>query len=50
MTGVAVGHDGELYVSQLFADPSTPGLPGVLTRVKGAQRTNVDVPFPAGVV
>jgi hypothetical protein len=50
VTGVAVGHDGELYVSQLFADPSAPGLPGVLTRVKGAQRTNVDVPFPAGVV
>jgi hypothetical protein len=49
VTGVAVGRDGALYVSQLFADPATPGLPGVLTRIKGSQRTNVDVPFPAGV-
>jgi len=49
VTGVAVGHDGSLYVSQLFADPSAPGLPGVLTRVTGSHRTNVDVPFPAGV-
>jgi hypothetical protein len=49
VTGVAVGHDGALYVSQLFADPSAPGLPGVLTRIKGNNRTNVDVPFPAGV-
>jgi len=49
VTGVAVGHDGALYVSQLFADPATPGLPGVLTRIKGSDRSNVDVPFPAGV-
>lgn len=50
VTGVAVGHDGALYVSQLFADASVPeSLPGVLTRVKGSHRTNVDVPFPAGV-
>lgn len=49
VTGVAVGHDGSLYVSQLFADPANPGPPGVLTRVQGSHRTNVDVPFPAGV-
>jgi hypothetical protein len=52
VTGVAVGHDGALYVSQLFAAEAHPALPilqGVLTRISGSQRTNVDVPFPAGV-
>jgi hypothetical protein len=51
VTGIAVGGDGALYVSQLFAPrTSGPGLPGVLTRVQDGQRTDVDVPFPAGVV
>jgi hypothetical protein len=52
VTGVAVGHDGSLYVSQLFADPAHPEsqpAPGVLTRVHGNYRTSVDVPLPAGV-
>ncbi len=49
VTGVAVGQDGSLYVSQLFALSAHPGPPGVLTRVQGSHRTNVDVPFPAGV-
>ena len=46
VTGVAVGADGSLYVSQLSFDPSQ----GKVTKVapKGA-RTNVAVPFPAGV-
>jgi len=52
VTGVAVGHDGALYVSQLFAPeaaPPNPQVAGVLTRVNHGKRTNVDVPFPAGV-
>lgn len=52
VTGVAVGRDGSLYVSQLFADeahPIDPTVQGVLTRIHGSHRTNVDVPFPAGV-
>lgn len=51
--GVAAGSDGSVYVSQLFASPSTPGsfIPGVLTKVDPAgQRTSIDVPLPAGVV
>ena len=51
--GVAAGSDGSIYVSELFASPSTPGsfIPGVLTRVDPAgQRTGIDVPLPAGVV
>ncbi|MDT4902443.1 MAG: hypothetical protein QOH52_459 [Pseudonocardiales bacterium] len=53
VTGVAVGHDGALYVSQLLAPeaaPPNPQVAGVLTRVSHGKRTNVDVPFPAGVV
>jgi hypothetical protein len=52
VTGVAVGRDGSLYVSQLFATEANPALPilqGVLTKISGSHRTNVDVPFPAGV-
>lgn len=52
VTGLAVGRDGALYVSQLFAQqahPLSPQVSGVLTRIKGSQRSNTDVPFPAGV-
>ncbi|HEY2044514.1 MAG TPA: ScyD/ScyE family protein [Jatrophihabitans sp.] len=52
VTGLAVGRDGSIYVSQLFATEANPALPiiqGVLTKVSGNHRTNVDVPFPAGI-
>lgn len=52
VTGLAVGRDGSLYVSQLFAaeaNPVNPIIQGVLTRIHHGSRTNVDVPFPAGV-
>jgi sugar lactone lactonase YvrE len=53
VTGVAVGHDGSLYVSQLFAPqahPVNPMIQGVLTKVsKSGKHHDVDVPFPAGV-
>lgn len=52
VTGLAVGRDGSLYVSQLFAPeshPANPMLQGVLTRIRGDHRADVDVPFPAGV-
>jgi hypothetical protein len=53
VTGLAVGGDGSLYVSQLFADeaaPPAPGAQGVLTKItSNGHRTNVDVPFPAGI-
>ncbi len=52
VTGVAVGRNGSLYVSQLFAaeaHPANPMIQGVLTRVYHGSRTNVDVPFPSGV-
>ncbi|MFF4502373.1 ScyD/ScyE family protein [Streptomyces sp. NPDC001401] len=41
ITGIAFNDDGDLYVSQLFA--------GVVTKVSGGTRTNVKVPFPAGI-
>jgi hypothetical protein len=54
VTGVAVGHDGTLYVSEFGAaqaDPISPEVDGVLTKVdRHGNRTHVDVPFPAGVV
>ena len=54
VTGVAVSHDGTLYVSQLMAqeqNPIDPQVTGVLTKIsRNGHRTNVDVPFPAGVV
>jgi hypothetical protein len=54
VTGVAVTRDGALYVSQLFApeqNPIDPRVMGVLTKIsRNGHRTNVDVPFPAGVV
>lgn len=53
VTGVAVSEDGSLYASQLFAPeqaPANPALQGVLTKIsRNGHRTNVDVPFPAGV-
>ena len=50
VTGLAVGRDGSVYVSQLFAPEATPGGQGVLTKIGwNGQRTNVDVPFPAGL-
>jgi DNA-binding beta-propeller fold protein YncE len=41
ITGVALDDRGDLYVSQLFA--------GQVTKVSHGKRTNVKVPFPAGV-
>ena len=53
VTGVAVGDDCSLYVSQLFApqaNPITPDVNGVLTKVtRDGVHHDVDVPFPAGV-
>ncbi len=53
ITGVAVGRDHSLYVSQLFAPqvaPIDPRVNGVLTKVAwDGTRTDQDVPFPAGV-
>jgi hypothetical protein len=52
VTGVAVGWDGTLYVSQLFAPqahPVNPMVQGVLTKIRNGHRTNTDVPFPAGI-
>lgn len=53
VTGVAVGADGSIYVSQLEAreaHPFAPPVRGVLTKIAPRNvRTNVDVPFPAGV-
>jgi hypothetical protein len=53
VSGVAVGRDGSLYVSQLEAPEAHPAAPmvvGVLTKVsRNGTRHNVDVPFPAGV-
>jgi hypothetical protein len=51
VTGVAVGRDASVYVSQLFGagSPAASG-PGVLTKIRAnGGRTNADVPFPAGV-
>jgi hypothetical protein len=54
VTGVAVGHDGTLYVSQFDAqeaNPINPQAAGVVTKINcSGDRTNVDVPFPAGIV
>jgi hypothetical protein len=54
VAGVAVGKDGSLYVSQLEAHEANapfPQVKGVLTKIAPDRRTrtNVDVPFPAGV-
>ncbi len=53
VTGVAVGRDGAIYVSQLEANEANPPAPqvvGVLTRIgPNGGRKNIDVPFPAGV-
>jgi hypothetical protein len=53
VTGVAVAHDGTLYVSQLFAPEQHPAnamIQGVVTRIHEGNRTDMDVPFPAGLV
>ena len=52
VSGVAVGSDGAIYVSQLLAPEAHPAnslLQGVLTRIKGGARTNMDIPFPSGI-
>jgi hypothetical protein len=53
ITGVAVGRDGSLYVSQLEAPqahPVNPDVVGVLTKVSpNGTHHDIDVPFPAGV-
>lgn len=41
ITGIAFNDSGDLYVSQLFAS--------TVTKVSHGKRTNVQVPFPAGV-
>jgi len=41
ITGIAFNRNGDLYVSQLFAS--------LVTKVAHGKRTNVRVPFPAGV-
>ncbi|MES5816462.1 ScyD/ScyE family protein [Streptomyces sp. RG80] len=41
ITGIAFNDSGDLYVSQLFT--------GAVTKVSHGKRTNVKVPFPAGV-
>lgn len=41
ISGIAFNDSGDLYVSQLFQ--------GVVTKVSGGKRTNVKVPFPAGL-
>jgi hypothetical protein len=49
---VAVGRDGSLYVSELFADGDPTDLappPGHVTKVApNGERTTIRVPFPAG--
>jgi hypothetical protein len=47
VTGVAVGTDGTLYVSELFG--GSGATPGQLTIAKNGHRTHIPVPFPAGV-
>lgn len=53
VTGVAVARDGSVYVSQLEAaeqHPVNPMAVGVVTKINcNGHRTNVDVPFPAGI-
>jgi hypothetical protein len=52
VTGLALGGDGSLYVSQLFAHEAHPPIrqiQGVVTRISAGHRTNMDVPFPAGL-
>jgi hypothetical protein len=46
--GLAIGPDGSIYVSQLTASAGGP-VPGLVTRILGAQRTNVAVPVPSGL-
>jgi hypothetical protein len=53
VTGVAVAHDGTLYLSQLFAPeqhPANPIIQGVVTRIHNGHRTSRDVPFPAALL
>ena len=54
VTGVAVDNHGHLFVSQLFAPEAnapSPQITGVLTTIdRAGNRTDMDVPFPAGIV
>jgi hypothetical protein len=53
ITGLAIGDDGSMYVSQLEAPQANPinaMISGVLTRIApDGTQTNIDVPFPAGI-
>ena len=54
VTGVAVGDDGSMYVSELFsgfgASPDAPPLDGGVTKIgTDGSKTKMTVPFPAGV-
>jgi hypothetical protein len=53
VTGLAVGRDGTLWVSQLLAPEQNPPaamVAGVVTKVpRYGERTDMDVPFPAGL-
>lgn len=53
VTGVAIGPDGALYVSELEgveAHPVNPMVVGLVTKVaRSGHRKSVDVPFPAGI-
>jgi hypothetical protein len=54
VTGVAVGHDGTIYASQLFTKVGADGpdiTSGKLTKIQpNGARTSMDLPLPAGVV
>lgn len=54
VTGVAMGKDGSLYVSEFFAPQAngpTPESIGVVTKVSpSGARVHKDVPFPTGIV
>lgn len=48
-TGVAVGNDGSVYVSEVFAD-NPAGPPGRIVRIGiGGARSSAPVPFPIGL-
>lgn len=50
VTGVAVGRDGSIYVSELFGGDPAAIPPGQLTKIaSNGERTTIPVPLPAGV-
>jgi sugar lactone lactonase YvrE len=50
VTGVAVGRDGSIYVSELFGGDPTAIPPGQLTKIaRDGTRTTIPVPLPAGI-